>query len=334
MSRGPKMKLVKLGIIGLGYVGQIHLRHGLKLASAQVYAVSDLSKKSLAKAKNAGVKKVFSNYKELLADPEIDAVIIALPTHLHLQCAKEAADAKKQIFLEKPIARNVEEAKQIVSAADKNSVKLMMGYPLRFSTEFCNLREKIRQGELGDVEVAYASYISSGPFFHRAEGYAPTPVPEWWFNKKLTGGGALMDMGSHLINLLRWYFGEVKDVKAHFGHRFGMDFEDSAICLIKFQTETTAILNVGWFSQQYHLTVEALGSVGHAVVQHRPSNTLSTAVQMLTTGTSRFHQPHFSELQYFVNCLIRDISPSPSGQDGLKDLEAIEQAYNNQIQLK
>ncbi|MEM2143825.1 MAG: Gfo/Idh/MocA family oxidoreductase, partial [Candidatus Jordarchaeaceae archaeon] len=97
------MKLIKLGIIGLGYVGQIHLRHAQKLVNARVIAAADLSKKALSKVKNDGVKKTFADYKSMLKDREIDAVIIALPTHLHLKCVKDAAEAKKHIFLEKPI---------------------------------------------------------------------------------------------------------------------------------------------------------------------------------------------------------------------------------------
>ncbi len=327
------MKKMGIGIIGLGYIGKIHLRHSLKLRNANLLAVSDLSKKALKEAKNAGVKKTFSNYEQLLKDPEIAAVIISLPTHLHLQCAKQAAEAEKHIFLEKPIARNIEEAKEIISATRKNSVKLMIGYPLRFNTAFRKIKEKIESGLLGDVEVAQATYISSGPFFHRVESYVPVPVPDWWFNKELTGGGVLVDLGCHVINLLRWYFGEITEIKSHFRHRFSMDFEDSAICLSKFQSGTVAVVDVGWFSQEYKLKVELFGSVKHASAEHISSNLLSTVTQMLTTGTSKFYQPHLAELQHFVNCLIKDLPPSPSGLDGLKDLEAISEAYKNEIRL-
>lgn len=327
------MKKIRLGIIGLGYIGKVHLRHSLKLANANVEAVADASKKSLKMAANAGVRKLFIDYKELLKNRNIDGVVISLPTYLHSECAKEAAEAKKHIFLEKPIARTTEEAKDIVSVAQKNCVKLMIGYPLRFNSPFCELNEKIETGILGDIELAHATYISSGPFFHRAEGYIPSPVPEWWFNKKLTGGGALMDTGCHLINLLRWYFGEIIEIKSHLGHRFNMDLEDSAICLAKFKSGTKAVISAGWFSQDFHLEVDLFGSVRNTIVQLTPPSRLLTAIQMLTTGTSKFYQPHYAELQYFVNCIINDQSPSPSGEDGLKDLEAITQAYKNQISL-
>jgi UDP-N-acetylglucosamine 3-dehydrogenase len=327
------MKKVGLGIIGLGYVGKIHLKHCLKIPNANLIAVSDLSQKALKEAKNIGVKKTFTKYEQLLRDPNIDAVIIALPTHLHLECSKKAAEAQKNIFLEKPIARKTEEAKEIIASAKKNSVKLMIGYPLRFNNAFHELKKKMEKGILGDIEIAYATYISSGPFFHRAESHTPIPVPEWWFKKELTGGGALIDLGSHIINLLRWYFGEITDIKSHFRYRFQLDFEDSAICMAKFESGTTAIINVGWFLQGYQLKVELYGTVGHAYAQHSPGNRLLTAAQMLATGISDFYRPHFNELQYFVNCIIKDKTPMPSGEDGLKDLEAISLAYKKKIQL-
>ena len=327
------MKKLGIGVVGLGYIGQGHLRNSMKLADASLVAVSDISKKALRSAMNAGVKKTYQSFEQLLKDPEIDCVVIAVPTHHHLQCAKEAAEAKKHIFLEKPIARNIEEAKEIISITEKNSVKLMVGYPLRFNPAFRTLKEGIRSGTFGVVEIAYATNISSGPFFHRAEGYVPTPVPEWWFNRELIGGGALLDLGSHMINLLRWYFGEVTNIRSHLSHRFNMDFEDSAICLAKFEAGTKAVISVGWFSQDYKVEVELYGTVKHATSRNAPSHPLSTAIQMLTTGNSKFSWPQFAELQYFINCLIRDKSPSPSGEDGLKDLEAISLAYKNEIHL-
>jgi len=327
------MKTVKLGIIGLGYIGKVHLRHSLKIKNACVSATADLSKKALNKAKKAGVKKTFTNYEELLKEPEIDAVIIGLPTHLHLQSAKQAAEAKKHIFLEKPIARNIEEAKEILCTAKKNSVRLMIGYPLRFNTTFRNLKKELENGTVGEAEITHAAYISTGPFMHRAEAHTPIPVPEWWFNKELTGGGALIDLGSHIINLLRWYFGEITDIKSLLGYRYNLNLEDSATCLAKFENGTRAVINVGWFSQGYQLKVDVYGSVKNTTAQHAPSNPILTVFQTLTRGISEFYQPHYAELQYFVNRVINDQSPSPSGEDGLKDLEAIAKAYKNQIRL-
>ncbi|HSV49616.1 MAG TPA: Gfo/Idh/MocA family oxidoreductase, partial [Candidatus Acidoferrales bacterium] len=184
-----------------------------------------------------------------------------------------------------------------------------------------------------DVENAHATYISAGPFVHRADGHSPAPVPEWWFNKQLTGGGVFVDLGCHIINLMRMLFGEVVDIKSQFGYRYHMDFEDSAMCLARFSSGTLAVINVGWYSQEYLMRLDLLGSVRHASVEHMPPPTMSQLYQMLRKGISEFNQPHFDELQYFANCVANDVAPSPSGLDGLRDLEAISQAYKSTIEL-
>jgi predicted dehydrogenase len=329
LKEGYPTQKIKLGLIGLGYIGKIHLRDSFKLNNVDLVAVSDLSRRALNDARKAGVKKTYNDYEQLLRDPQIDAVIIALPTHLHLDSAKKAAEAKKHILLEKPIAKNVAEAKEIVASAQRNSVKLMIGYPLRFNTLMYNLREKLNTGELGDIVAAYATNVGTGPFMHRSHGYAPVPVPDWWFDKTLTGGGALIDLGSHMINLLRWYFGEIVEVKSHLGYRYNMDFEDHATCFIKFKSGTTATINVGWFSQKYQLKVELLGTVDHAIANNIPPNRIIAAAQMLLLKNSVFWQPYIAELCHFARSVANDLQPHPTGIDGLRDIEAIETAYKN-----
>jgi len=328
-----KTQKVRLGLVGLGYVGKIHLRNCLNLTNARLVAVCDLSKKALRDAKKIGVKKTFTDYEQLFKDPSIDAVIIALPTHLHSTCSQKAAEAEKDVFLEKPLARNVAEGKEIVSTVQKNGVKLMVGYPLRFTSSMRNLKKEIQSGVLGDVQVAYATNIGSGPLLHRSDGYIPLPVPTWWFKRELTGGGALIDLGSHMINLLRWYFGEVVDVRSYLGYRYNMDFEDYAICLVKFKSGTTAIINVGWFSQEYQLKVELLGTVKHAIARNLPPNPIISALQLLTTKSTRFWLPYIAELESFTNCVRYDSPPSPSGNDALNDLKVIASAYKNSTRL-
>jgi len=327
------MRKVRLGLIGLGYVGKIHLRNCLNLPNAKLVAVCDLSRKALRDARKMGVKKTFTNYEQLLKDPEIDAVIIALPTYLHKTCTQRAAEAKKDVFLEKPLAKNVAEGKEIISAVQKSGVKLMVGYPLRFTPSMYRLKKEIQSGVLGDVQIAYATNIGSGPFLHRAEGWVPRPVPTWWFKKELTGGGVLIDLGSHMINLLRWYFGEVIAAKSYLGHRFNLDNEDHATCLVKFKSGPIAVINVGWFSQEYQLKVELLGTVKHAIAQNVQPNPIFSALQLLTTKSSKFWYPYVAELISFINYIKQDLPPSPSGDDALNDLKVIATAYKNSIRL-
>jgi len=317
---------VSLGLIGLGQIGKIHLYNCLYLKDARLIAVSDVSEKSLLTAKKAGVKLVFKNYNDLLKDPKIDAVIISLPTFLHAEAAIKAAEHGKHILVEKPLARNVREAERVVSAANLNGVKLMVGYPARFNPIFLKLKDEIELGTLGDVQIATANHISTGPFFHRSEKSIPKAVPSWWFDKKLIGGGALIDLGCHMINLLRWYFGEHSNIQSFLGHRFNMNFEDHATCFIKFQRGTIAILNVGWFARYHKVQVNLYGTVKHASVTSKFPGLLDYAKKILKRDTS---SSQYKELKYFVDCVSSDTSPSLSGQEGLEDLRLISAAYKH-----
>jgi len=304
-----------------------------KLQNAQLEAVADISRKALNTAKKMGVPKTYKDYNELLKDSNIDAVIISLPTHLHASSAKAAAEANKHILLEKPLARNPAEGREILETAGKHNVKLMIGHPIRFSTINRQLKARIASGELGEIQIAYATNISSGPFMHRSQDQAPVPVPEWWWNRELTGGGALIDLGSHMIDLARWFFGEVTDAKAYLGHRYNLDQEDHAICTLKFEKGTIAVINVGWFSQQTQMELEVYGTAGHASTTQKAPNKIKTALQLMLRQTPSYYLPFLSEVQHLVDCIQQDKQPEPSGIDGLRNLEVIQKAYQNEIKL-
>lgn len=325
------MDKIRLGLIGLGYIGKVHLRNCLKLKSGKLIAVADTSKRALNLARRMGIKKVYTDYRSLLSDDSVNAVIIALPTYLHAQCVKTAAEAKKHIFLEKPLARHFQEGRDVLRTASDNGVKMMVGYNFRFARPFQDLKERIEKGELGEIQMAYAVNLGPGPFITRTEDYMPHPVPGWWFEKSLSGGGVLMDLGCHMINLLRWYLGEVTTAKASLGNRFGLDLEDHATCMLQFKTAGKAVINVGWFSQEQQTKVELYGTVGHDFAIHQAPGKVKTAIQLMMRRTPDFYFPHATEIQYFVKCLREDSEPSPSGEDALRDLEVIEKLYKNQI---
>jgi len=327
------MNKIRLGLIGLGAVGQVHLQNCLKLPNAELVAVADVSKKALKRAQNMGVADVFEDYHKLVDYSNVDAVIIALPTHLHRECFIAASERHKHILIEKPLARHVNEGKDLLLSAQKHGIKVMVGYQLRFDNSFQELKSTIEKGELGEIQIAYATNIGNGPFFHRADTGAPTPVPQWWWNKDLTGGGALMDLGSHMIDLSRWFFGNVQSVKSYLGYRYKLDQEDHAICILKFESGQECIVTVGWFSQQTRIEVEVSGTAGHAITSHSPRNKFETGLRLMLRRPSGFQLAYIKEIQHFVDSLQRDENPSPSCEDALKDVEVIEHAYSNQFMM-
>jgi len=325
--------MINIGLIGAGGVGRIHLNNALQLRNGRLVAVADISKKHRSFAKAKGVEVVYGNYQDLLENPAIDCVIIALPTFLHSECAILAAENGKHVFIEKPLARNVKEGTEIVSKTRKAGVEIMVGYPLRFS-KFAKIKKEIDIGHLGDIITAIATNMSSGPFFQRISNGIPSPVPSWWFERKLVGGGALIDLGSHMINLLRYYFeDEIVGVKSFLDHRFNMPFEDHAVCFIEFKKGVSAIVNVGWHLPYHLIGVELYGTAEHMSEISRPPTMIDYA-KSIVTRQSLENPPEFSkELQYFIECLKSGRSPSPSAEEALKDLEVVSTAYKNVIKL-
>jgi len=330
------LEKVNLGLIGLGSMGKVHLQNCLRLKNAKLVSVADSSKGALQFAREAGVRNVQTDYNKLLKDKSIDAVIISVPNFLHLECAKNAAEAGKDIFLEKPLARNVSEGEQILSYVRRAGVKLMVGYPSRFHEAFTRLKDDIQSGVLGDIQIASATNISTGPFSPKGELGRPAPVPTWWFEEKSMGGGALLDLGIHAISLFRWYFGDVTNVKSYLGHRFNMDFEDHAICLLKFKDGPVTTINVGWFSKDSRVSVELYGTVRHiSVIRSSPSilETVTDDLRRKFGRVERSIERYYKELQHFVDCVSSNMLPSPNGEEGLLDLKIISMAYKNAFQL-
>ena len=124
------MKEVNLGIIGLGYKGKTHLQNALQLEGTRVIGVADTSEQALSYAKKIGVRNVYKNYEDLVKNNQLDAVVISLPNFLHLESAIKAAEAGKDILMEKPLARNVKEGEKILSSVENNGVRLMITLPV------------------------------------------------------------------------------------------------------------------------------------------------------------------------------------------------------------
>ncbi len=327
--------MVNIGLIGLGGIGTYHFYNSMRLKNARLIAVADISKKSRNLAKAERVKEVYEDYEKLLENPDIDCVIISLPNYLHAECAIMAAEHGKHVLIEKPLARNVKEGKEIVSKTRKAGVKTMVGYPLRFS-KFTKIKKEIDKGYLGNVVTAITTFVSSGPFFQRVSNASvPSPVPSWWFQRELVGGGALLDTGSHVINLLLFYFGhDIASVKSSLGHRFNMPFEDHALCFIKFKKGISAIVNAGWCSPERIIKVELYGTAKHVSESIGPPTPLDYAKSVIKRQSINNSPPFHKELQYFVDCVKSDTSPSPSAEEALEDLKVISKAYQHVFKLE
>ena len=261
--------LLRVGVIGLGNMGKLHLMNAMRIREVSVVAAADKSERSRKFAEKYHVK-TYDDYRTLIDKEELDAVIISLPNFLKKESVIYAAEHDLNIFLDKPLARNFAEAQEIVQKVEKENVRLMVGVNYRYFPSVQKLKNNLDDGKIGDAVIATSELILNGPLSHSV---VPTPVPEWWLNREMSGGGALLDLGYHLIDILSWMFGDLEVSYSNLGYRLNLSVEDSSTVVLESKNRgTTCIVNVGWFSKSifpdFNFRINIHGTVGYDSTDH------------------------------------------------------------------
>ncbi|MEM4713277.1 MAG: Gfo/Idh/MocA family oxidoreductase [Candidatus Bathyarchaeia archaeon] len=338
--------MINVGIIGLGHMGILHLMNCRHIDGVKVVAVADKSKGALKKAELFGVKAFFTDYQDLLkGPPKVDTVIIALPNFMHFESIQSALEAGVDVFVEKPLANTVEECEKIIKLVEKSGRKLMVGHNMRFIEAVAKMKGAIDRGHIGDVEAITLEQILNGPFAH---GAIPRPVAEWWFDPKRAGGGVLLDLGYHMLDLFRFFVGEDPEVIfSYLSYKFNLPTEDGAIVILRSPVSgARGIVNVGWFQKsvfpEYNFRVVLHGCAGFISSENlTPRNIYFHAIKEGTKNILRktfgrkikplswsyYYEAYYKELQSFFSCVRNDSEPPVSAVDGLKTVELIEKVY-------
>lgn len=191
-------KKVKWGVLGVAKIATVKVIPAMQRgASSEVAAIASRdAEKARRTAADLGIPKAYSSYEELLADPEIEAVYIPLPNHLHVPWSIRAAEAGKHVLCEKPVALSVAECRMLMEARDRTGVKIGEAFMVRTHPQWLRARDLVRGGEIGSLRAVMTafSYYNDDPANIRN-------VPEW-------GGGGLMDIGCYPIQISRFLFGE------------------------------------------------------------------------------------------------------------------------------
>ncbi len=261
--------MLKVGVIGIGHMGKLHLLNALRINGINIVAVADKSERNRNSAERYHVK-TYDDYSKLIDAEELDAVIISLPNFLKKESVFCAAENKLDIFLDKPLSRNFAEAQEIVQKVKKENVRLMVGANYRYFDCVQKLKNNLDDGRIGDVAIATSELILNGPISH---SLVPTPIPEWWFDKKMSGGGALLDLGYHLIDLLSWMFGDLQVTHSNLGYGLNLPVEDKSTVVLESKNKsTTCIVNVGWFAKSifpdFNFRINLHGTAGYDSTEH------------------------------------------------------------------
>ena len=269
---------VKVGMVGLGHMGQLHMLNAMRVDGVKVVAAADKDKKSRAFAERYNIK-TYDDYTKLIDKEELDAVIVSLPNFLKKDGVFYAAERGLDIFLDKPVSRGLGEAQAIIQKTQRNGTRLMVGVNYRYFPCVQKLKTKLDSGQLGDTVIATSELVLNGPISH---GAVPMPVPEWWLNKDLAGGGAMLDLGYHLVDLLTWMLGDFEVSYSNLGHKMNLPVEDAGTVVLRSKAcDLSCIVNVGWFSKSifpdFNFRLNLHGTVGFdSTDRYTPSDAFRT----------------------------------------------------------
>jgi len=330
-------KKVKVGIIGSGFISDIHVRSIKTIPDAEIVACSSIEEESLEKfTEKYSIPNSFADYTKMLELDEIDLVVLGVPNDLHAQMAVDCANAGKNVICEKPICNNLKDADLMIESCKKAKVKLMYIEQYCFAPKYIKLKEIIQSGSLGDIYYIKHSQKHDGPH------------SEWFYNIDRTGGGVVMDMGCHTFGFFRWLTNNAKieNVYSDLGiymHKNTLA-EDNAITIIKFDGGITALSEVSWAKKGgYDDRAEVYGTKGVCYVDMSSSlKTFSEVgfnyVAEKTPKSAGWSYPVFEEdwqsgfpqlFSHYINCIKNNEEPLFNGEDGRAILEMVYATYES-----
>jgi len=317
------IKKLGLGVIGLGRLGSSYAKYlNGRIVGARLVAVSDVNEEALSSlAAELGVSKKYSHYQDLIADAEVEGVVIVSPTSTHQEIVAAAAKHGKAIFCEKPLSISLAAAQEMQRIVDETGVFFQMGFMRRFDKGYLAAKHKIEQGEIGTPVVFKSS--SRDPFRPSLEYLDPAH-----------SGGLFVDCGIHDLDLGRWYMGDIASVYSIGGTLAYPEMKaigdiDNAITSIYFTSGALGTIDLsrnGVYG--YDIRTEILGTEGTLKIGYlRETPILMMNKKGITHDTvpyftERFEQAYISQLQDFVENVREQKPPSVTCADGVAALQA------------
>ncbi|MCR5151336.1 MAG: inositol 2-dehydrogenase [Clostridiales bacterium] len=315
------MKKLNIGIIGAGRIGSLHAKSiTYNVPSANIKGITDVNIDNAKKvAFELGIERIYSDYKEILADPDVDAVLICSSTDTHADIAIEAAKAGKHIFCEKPVDLTPEKVQAVIDAVNKAGVKLQVGFNRRFDHNFSAVKGMINDGKIGDVQVI------------KITSRDPLPPPAEY---SAVSGGMFLDMTIHDFDMAMFLAGsEVTEVYANaaclvdpaIGHAGDVD---TAVISLKFASGAIGVIdNCRKAAYGYDQRVEVLGTKGAAVASNdTPTNVTFMGEDGVISDKplyfflERYMQSFRDEMVEFVDAVVNDKPTPTTGIDGLNSV--------------
>ena len=333
---------IKWGIIGCGDVADHKIGPAFnRVKDSELVAVM---RRNAGKAKDFArrhkVPKYYSDVDALLRDDEINAVYIATPHYLHAEHTVKAAEYGKHVLCEKPMAITIQECQKMINACETNKVKLMIAYYQRLQPAHQKIRELISQGAIGKIIMCKAQ---TGIWRYPAD---------WFGKKELSGGGVLMEVGTHIIDLLRFLLGEIVEVSAYTDVLlFGCSVEDTSSLIVRFEDGVHGSMSFSYAVPDLGSNIEICGTQGKIswstfvwkgdlivkayMHDELPKSEILTNLETVDNESReyRYETDKVSQrvpmIKHFVECVNMSKEPLLPGIEGLKDQQVILAAYES-----
>jgi len=332
---------VKVGIIGSRFEADIHAASfRIMPDEAEVVAVASPTQGHAEKlAKSYNIPRVFTDYKKMLAEKDIEMVTITAPNYLHAQMTVDIANAGKHVVCEKPLCMTLEEADLMIDTCKRKGVLLMYAEELFFTPKYVKAKEMVDEGALGEVYLVKQCEKHFGPH------------AEWFWDVERSGGGVFMDMGCHGIAFCYWFLGrpDIKSVYCQMAtnvHKDKTRGEDNSICIVEFANGAVGLIEDSWARRGgMEDRIEVYGEGGVTYADLHMGNALPTyseygygyAVEKAPT-TKGWTYPVFEELwnygfpqemHHFARCVRGKDRPQATGEDGRIVQEVLYAGYHS-----
>jgi UDP-N-acetylglucosamine 3-dehydrogenase len=303
---------MRVGLVGAGFMGGVHLNAYAGVPEVEVVGVADArAGAAVAGAEIVGARP-YASYEELIAAEDVEVVDVCLPTAFHRDLALKAAGEGRHVILEKPIARTIEDAQEILDAFPGDGPRLFVGHVVRFFPEYVGIKEKIDAGDLGTVGVVRTSRRS--PF-----------LLGWndWYADWRVSGGVLLDLVIHDFDFLRWALGEVERVYAR--GMLGREYNrlDYVLATLRFRSGAIAHVEGHWgYPGPFNYSIEVAGSRALLTADSTEPASLeliggdSDKIPDLAPGKN----PYEKELEHFVSCISTGEESILEGRDAYEAL--------------
>jgi len=324
---------MRVALIGAGRQGWRRAKAVGEVPGNELVIIADVDSNAASLLAKEMACEATDDWKDVVARNDVEAVIITTPNHLHAQMCVGALRRRKHVLCEKPLAREPEEAKQIVDTAMENNVKLKCGFNLRHHPGIRQARQWFDGGSIGQLMFLRCRYGMCG---------RPGYDKEWRARQEFSGGGELIDQGVHVLDLFRWFAGDFAEVVGFTSTVFWdvSPVEDNAFGLLRTKGGQIASLHVSWTQWKNLFSFEIYGKDGYIVVEGLGG---SYGVERAALGKRSFVEPFreesidfrgedrswVDEWKEFVTAVNENREPLGNGVDGLESQRLVHALYQS-----